>query len=470
MVAWGSINGNYEPSYKYTMTDVLRKTWGWQGFSMTDWAASTKDFPTAANWGVDMRMPYQYDYTPANFATMPDSIVNMHARRVIRAQKLIGALETGYSRTAYTTYLLSSEHRRIARLIGAKSIVLARNTGNILPLPKTGARIALTGPYATTCRLGGGGSSGVGPAIQINPSQGIRELLASVGAGASTIVTDINQADYIVVFVGISGETEGADRGALGLTDGNSDVAAALVAKPTKTIVVYTGGSASTPGTWSTAPAIVIAFYPGQEQGYCIADVLFGNANPCGKLAVTFPNDATQPADFQYHTTTTNNETLIYSRADTAYGYFRVNKRGVSPLFNFGHGLSYTTFSYSNLSINPGSIVVGDRVLVQVDITNTGARAGEEVVQLYLTMPGDKGVPVRVQDLRGFKKVALQAGETKKLTFTLTFDDMAYFDVGAAEWDGDGRFKVLPGVFTVRVGTSSEITRQPTVSSSFTVQ
>jgi beta-glucosidase len=251
----------------------------------------------------------------------------------------------------------------------------------------------------------------------------------------------------------------------LSLGSGNSDVATALAANPTHTIVVFTGGSACIAGTWSTAPGVVIALYPGQEQGYAMADVLFGDHNPSGKLPITFPQDENQVPNFRLV-----NYNLAYPAADTAHGYFRANKMGYQPLFAFGHGLSYTTFEYSNLAIYPETITAGDRVTVQVDVTNSGSVAGEEVAQLYLSQPSGQGVPVRVQDLRGFRKVALAPQETKTVQYTLTFNDMAYFDDNGTTMLGDGSWQVLPGTYGVRVGTSSEILREPTVTGSFSVQ
>jgi beta-glucosidase len=465
MGAYNRVNGSFACSNKYLMTDVLRNDWGYRGLVMTDWFAKRDNFQQAALYGIDIIMPERSDYTIANFQTVGEETVDMHARRVIYTNKMIGALEPGYSRTAFQNYLLSDEHRTIARTVGTHGIILARNNGGILPLPQKGARIAVVGPYAGTCRTGGGGSSTVDPIVRISPNQGIQELLQGVGTGASTITNNVNDCDYAVVFVGVSGEGEGSDRPQLDLADGNDAAQAALNAKPDNTIVVFTGGSACTEGAWSNAPAIVIMFYPGQEQGHCIADVLFGNYNPGGKLPVTFPRTAAQTPNFELV-----NDNLYYPNADTAHGYFRVDKTGQAPLFHFGHGLSYTTFEYSGLSVYPENIAAGDRVYVGLDVKNTGALAGEEVVQLYVSKSADKGVPMRVQDLRGFKKVALEPGETKKVLFALGPNDMAYFDTEGEEFGGDGGWKVLSGAYKVRAGTSSQIDLEPTIESSFTVQ
>jgi len=467
MGAYNKVNGSYACSNKYIMTDVLRNEWGYRFLAMTDWGANFDNLTAGMQWGVDIDMPNPDVYTVGAVAGQPDSIVNMHARRIIYAHAMIGDLVSGYNRYAFQNTLMSQAHRDSARKIGNECIVLAKNNNNLLPIPKTGKKIYCTGPFYTQCRLGPGGSSSVNARDRVTPQQGITNLLSSVGAQATTIVTDINQADYVIVFGGVTGETEGSDRPSLQVsTESENAVTTALAAKPQSTIFVFTGGSAASAGNWSNAPAILIAFYPGQEQGSCIADVLFGNVNPSGKLPVTFPQNASQLPNFNLV-----GGNLIYPRSDTAHGYFRVNKMGVKPLFAFGHGLSYTTFKYSNLKIYPDNIVSGDRVFVSVDVTNTGSVAGKEVVQLYLSMPAtNSNLPVRVQDLRGFKKVYLNPGETKKVDFILGPEEMQVFNPGTQQYSGSGRWEILTGIYKVRVGTSSDIDMQPTLSGSFTIQ
>ena len=474
-------NQGYCCQNKYLMTDVLRNEWGYKFLVMTDWGANM-DFQQAIQYGVDIDMPNPDTYNAGAVAGQADSLVNMHARRIIYAHEMVGDLVGGYAATAFTATFKGTEHRKAARDVGTAAIVLAKNVGNILPLPKTGKTIAITGPFATTCRTGPGGSSSVNPAFRVDPKTGIGQLLAGTGGypanpGGSTIVTDLNAADYILVFVGVTGESEAGDRPNLAVQagDGETAVQAALAATngATKTIVVFTGGSAASAGVWSTAPAIVIAFYPGQEQGYCIADVLFGNVNPSGKLPVTFPMDGTQLPNFNL----VNNIELNYPSSDTAHGYFRANKRKETPLFNFGHGLSYTTFGYSNLQVFPAQIGPGDRVHVRVTVTNTGTVwAGKETPQLYLSMPSTLGLPVRVQDLRGFQKVPLDPtktlapGASANVDFTLTPEDMQIFNPNGADYSGNGTWVIQTGTYGVRVGTSSQVDLQPMLSGSFTVK
>jgi beta-glucosidase len=473
MGAYNKVNHSYACSNKYLMTDVLRNEWGYRSLVMTDWGASFDNITAGMQYGADIDMPSPDTYSPGAVAGQPDSIVNMHARRIIYAHEMIGDLKAGYNKTDYATTLMSQAHRDSVKALGAAGIVLAKNTGNILPLPKTGKTVACTGPFYTQCRLGPGGSSAVNARDRVNPQQGIIALLAAVGVGATTITTDLNAADYIIVFVGVNGEQEGGDRPNLAIQpgDGETAVQAALSAVngETKTIVVFTGGSAASNGIWSTAPAILIAFYPGQEQGTSIANILFGNTVPSGKLPVTFPQDATQLPNFNLA-----GADLNYPAADTAHGYFRVNKMNVEPLFNFGHGLSYTTFSYSNLQIFPAQISAGDRVRVRATVTNTGTVwTAKEVVQLYLSMPTtNAALPVRVQDLRGFKKVSLAPGASTTVEFVLTPEEMQIFNPNGTDYSGTGTWQVLAGTYGVRVATSSQRDLPATLSlsGSFTVQ
>jgi beta-glucosidase len=167
---------------------------------------------------------------------------------------------------------------------------------------------------------------------------------------------------------------------------------------------------------------------------------------------------------------TLSNNILNYPASDVAHGYFRVNKNNQTPLFAFGHGLSYTTFAYSNLQVYPATIAAGDRVHVSLTVSNTGAVAGKEVVELYLSMPTGGALPVRVQDLRGFTKVSLAPGANTQVNFTLTQEEMQVFNPNGADYNGSGTWQVLTGTYGVRVGTSSQRDLQPTVSGSFVVQ
>src|SRR5258705_6543454 len=273
---------------------------------------------------------------------------------------------------AYTADLNSAADRALDLQAAHETIVLAKNNGNLLPLNKTTTqKIAIIGPYATNCRNDGGGSGSLIGPYCIDITQGIT---SKVAGSNTTIVSDWTTADTVFVVVGINDLGEGFDRTNVDLpvvnnVDQNALVAQVLAAKPNRTVVVYTGGSAAIAGSWSNAPAVIIALYPGQEQGNALADIIFGDYNPGGRLSISFPNTADQLPPWG---PTFN----IYESAGEGRGYTYYDKHNLTPLFAFGHGLSYTSFAYSNLRITG--------MTVQVDVQNSGTRAGDEVVQLYV--------------------------------------------------------------------------------------
>lgn len=477
MSAFNAVNGVFCMGNKYLITDLLRTEWGFKGLSMSDYLAQVTNIDDAVKYGVDEELPSRSHYTLSTFQNFDILYTKMHARNIVYALAKMGVMNTGYQRVAYTSLLKSAEHQALVRKIGSRALVLAKNDSSALPIPKIGAKIFLTGPEIDACRTGGGDtydweSSLVNASRKVTPKQGITELVnALTETGKSTIVTNIALANYIIVAIGVHGEGEGLDRVDQTVRDETAVTSALTTAAATKAkvIVLYTGGSAALPGDWAKAPAILICFGPGQEQGYSIADVLFGTVNPSGKLNCTFVNNSAQLPNF----TLTADIKMMYPSPDSAHGYFRVDKMGVAPLFAFGHGLSYTTFGYSGLTIFPATITKGDKVSVSVTVTNTGSVAGEEVAQLYLSLPGDKGVKVRVQDLRGFQRVALKPGEAKKVTFELTAKEMSYYKVGATPFVTPGSWDVLSGSYGVRVGTSSKIIPapdQPSVAGVFAVR
>jgi beta-glucosidase len=491
MTAYNKVNGQYCTDSKYLVEDILRNTWGFLGYTMSDWNALVNSEAAAAQYGADQRLPDR-KYSEASFSNA--TYARNKAKHVIYANGKVGLLDPAYTPVAYQNTFMSQDKRNLIRKIGAKALVLAKNDGKVLPLPKVGKKIYITGPLIDiarpesqylnkyehqVARLGGGDSKNWESSLvftpdnrRISPEQGIKEYLKglSVDGVRDTLVSNIGLADYIVVACGPHGEGESMDRDDMLVYKDEEFVKGVLnnsSKKPSaKTIVLYTGGSASLPGSWSTADAILICFGPGEEQGYSIADVLFGDVCPGGKLNVTFPKTASQVMNF-----TSSANKLQYNKSYEAHGYFKVDYMNQEPLFAFGHGLSYTTFEYSNLQVYPATIKKGDRVYVSVNVANTGTVKGDEVVQLYLSLPSGT-IPVRKQDLRGFNRITLDPGTSQKVTFTLDPEDMSYFKVGAAEFDGTGTWDILTGEYKVRVGTSSKINPapdQPSVAGSFTV-
>jgi beta-glucosidase len=254
-------------------------------------------------------------------------------------------------------------------------------------------------------------------------------------------------------------EGEGRDRTTMDLPSGQADLIRAVAAANANTIVVLNNGGPVAMSDWiDLVPAVIEAWFPGQEGGTAIARILFGDVNPSGRLPVTFgvrredyPDTANFPGRGDYGT---RQSTVRYTEG-VFVGYRHFDKRGIAPLFPFGHGLSYTTFNYGNLQLSQSGTPVGSSILVSVDVTNTGKRAGEEVVQLYVRDPETKtDRPPR--ELRGFDRVALQPGETKAALFTITPRDFAFFDVPGAQW------KAPAGRYDIEIGASSRDIRLKT--------
>ena len=500
MTAYSKVNGEWTGSCKYTVTDMLRNTWGYKSYVVSDWGGTyTPD--SAVKYGIDMganfTAPLDNRYIQVLSSTSA-AFVDMHVSRILYAHEMLGDMKPGYNRYIWNNDSMESPGRKaIVRYVGTRSIILAKNDPSpdkpLLPLPKTGKTIAILsgrnvnfangGEIAYNIQPGIHGSSNVYPTKYVPYAQGLNAYLSQIGNGASTILQlpttqQLNNADYILVFVGPSGEGEQTDRGSatLGGYEGETAVSQALGATNgrNKTIVVYCGGASSLPGNWSKANAILIAHFPGDQQGLSLADVLFGDYNPAAKLTTTFYGDNSQIPPYEEP----SNNQLTYPPSDRTHGYFRVDKLGgTPPLFHFGHGLSYTTFGYSDLKIFPTTITGGDRVRVRVTVTNMGTNpaatpdSAKEVVELYLSMPStNKNLPVRVQDLRGFQAVTLAKGESKTVSLELGPEEMQVFNPHGADYSGNGAWEVLSGTYGVRVGTSSDRSEQPTVSSSFTVK
>jgi beta-glucosidase len=494
MTSYNRINGEWAGSSKYNITDVLRNTWGFKSYVVSDWGAAydpTKAIKYGQDLGANWQGPFDNGYTgPMNAAN--DDDVKAHATRILWAHQLLGDMVQGYDPDPtgkYANMIEGPEHKAAGRFVGTRSIVLARNdpapTKPILPLPKTKMKIAVVsgtngtfGEFASKIQRGIIGSSNVYPSEGnfVTYLDGLTRYLTDLNVGSEIITNpttaQLSAADYILAFVGSTGESENKDRSssALGSSEGESAVGPALASANglNKTIIVYSGGNSSTPGKWSRAKAILVVHFPGDQQGLSLADVLFGDYNPSAKLTTTFYNN---PASLPPYI---SNNTVTYPSSDSAHGYFRLDKLKDTALFAFGHGLSYTTFDYSGLQIFPKKIKAGDRVHVQVTVTNKGTNpagtpdVSKEVVELYLSMPSSASLPTRVQDLRGFQAVQLAKYESKTISFELTPEEMQVYQP-TGNYDALGQWIVQTGTYKVRLGTSANPKEKPSVDATFDV-
>jgi beta-glucosidase len=358
--------------------------------------------------------------------------------------------------TQYTSDLKSAAHKQLALDVAHESIVVVKNdkfgaeTAPMLPLSKTTIKsVAFVGPYAYAPRLNGGGS-GVNCPYYITSF--VDAMTTNLGASKVLDSTQWKNADVVIACVGVSGEGEGADRttAVLEPPSGQLSLVSAVLAANKKCIVVLTGGSAAVKDSWANAPAIIVAWYPGEEQGNALADIIFGDVNPSGRLSASWPASESQLPSWDASPTA-----IAYESPDTGRGQRYYDRCNLTPLFCFGHGLSYTTFQYSNLKLPPGQVYAGETVVVSVDIKNTGTVAGEEVAQLYVHENAPQ-LPRPVKELRGFARASLAPGETKTVSFTLREREFAYFDTRAkTTYTPYGRFIAQPDVYTIMVGPSA---------------
>ena len=494
MSAYNKVNGLYCAESPYLLHDVLKKQWGFKGFVISDWG-STYTTAGPVNAGMDLEMPggepmklwfakpaTQADGNGAGWLTPEKVMPEITAGRISAA-----AVDDNVSRmlrVMFSAGLFDKPHagggaidtpaqRTVARTAATESIVLLKNAGDTLPLKSPKIRtLAVIGPNAAVARTGGGGSSLVRPSYSVTPLDGIREragnqVLVSYAQGVSipgedagkdspAAVAQLRQeaaaaaaktdAAVVIVGNGPSIESEGFDRKTMGLPAGQDELIQAVVKANKNTIVVINAGSPVSMDAWiDEVPAALVMWYGGQEGGHAIASVLFGDFTPSGKLPVTFPRKLEDTPAYGHYP----GENLHTEYAEGIYvGYRHFDRGNIEPLFPFGHGLSYTKFDYSDLKITPDKIPSGRTVRVSLTVRNSGPRAGAEVVQLYLH-DLQTSLDRPPQELKGFRRVVLTAGQSEAVTFTLDQKSMSFYNPAKHAWVAE------PGSFEVRVGASS---------------
>ena len=477
------------------LTEILRDQLGFDGIVVSDYFAVRQLFDfhqvardqgaaaaMALEAGIDVELPNVECYgqpllQAVRSGAVSESLVDQAVVRVLRIKFLLGLFENPYVDVERVAGIFdTSEQRALAREIARQSIVLLKNEGDLLPLRKDVSSIAVIGPNGDSIRnlLGdyvypahvelmmganpdlyvpmisvlAGIQGVVSPQTQVTYAQGCGVTDES-RAGFAEAVEIASQAAVAVVVVGdksgltpdcTSGETR--DRADLGLPGVQEKLVRAIHATGTPVVVILVNGRPlSIPWIAEHVPAIVEAWLPGEEGGAAVAEVLFGDANPGGKLPITFPRSVGQVPIFYGHRPSGG-------RSNWYGDYVELS---VSPLFPFGHGLSYTHFEFENLRIQPQQVPAEGEVEISVDVRNAGERSGAEVVQLYTHTPSSH-VTRPVKELKGFKRVRLAAGEKRTVTFTLALGQLGFYDRSM-------RFVVEPGTVEVMVGSSSDDVR-----------
>ncbi|MCD6385243.1 glycoside hydrolase family 3 C-terminal domain-containing protein, partial [Candidatus Sumerlaeota bacterium] len=450
MSAYNSYDGVPCSCHRWLLTDVLRKEWKFRGFVVSDYGsvlgimekhnvAKTKAEAgiKALEAGLDMELPSPDCFgreflKAAKSGRVSKKAIDRAVSSILRVKFLLGLFDEPYVDPTYAAEISDCpEHRAIALKMARESIVLLKNDGNLLPLSPKLKSIAVIGPNADEIRLGGYSWAHYTKDKIVTPLQGIRNKVSErtrVRFAEGCKVCDTSRdgfqeaikiarvSEVAVLCMGNSDETEGEgkDRANLDLPGVQEELIKAVADTGVPVVVVLINGSAITMLNWiDKVSAILEAWYPGEEGGTAIADVLFGDYTPGGKLPITFPRSVGQLP-------------LYYNHLPTGRGYDYVDMSG-TPLFPFGYGLSYTTFEYSNLRISPKKISTRGSVTISVDVTNTGSYKGDEVVQLYIhDVVASVARPVK--ELKGFKRITLEPAETKKVTFTLRAQQLGFYN------------------------------------------
>ncbi|HXG92041.1 MAG TPA: glycoside hydrolase family 3 N-terminal domain-containing protein [Blastocatellia bacterium] len=493
MPSYNEIDGMPSHANRWLLEKVLREEWGFNGLIVSDYfginelitrhkvAASEADAAKRAiEAGVDLELPYiqcnntlleQIKDGRVAMATLDRAVT-----RILRAKFLLGLFDHPYVDTDEAERVNeSAEHRALALKAAREAIILLKNENNLLPLDRTKIRsIAVIGPNAGHVELGeysgiptrkvsivDGIKNKVGDQIRVNYAEGCKITLGDPKTGVPTWTNDevrlsnpaddakgiaeavkvAKASDVAVVVVGDNVETtrEGwaenhlGDRDSLDLLGAQNDLVKAIVETGKPTIVVLIGGRPlSINYIAEKVPAVFQGWYLGQETGTAIADVLFGDVNPSGKLPVTMARNVGQLPVY------------YYQKPSARRGYLFSNKE---PLYVFGHGLSYTTYTYSNLRITPDKTGPAGQATVTVNVTNAGRRAGDEIVELYIR-DDVSSVTRPVKELKDFRRIHLEPGETRAVEFVITPDKLSFLNE-------EMRRVVEPGTFTIMVGPSS---------------
>jgi beta-glucosidase len=455
MSAFNSANGQFCGENERLLRRILKEEWGFDGFVLSDFVFGTKA-DSAVN-GLDLEMPttnvFRTLLDQVEAGDVPETVVDDAVRRMVR-KKLEYKLDE--PSPVDESVIGSEEHLAVAQDAATEGAVLLKNEADALPLDAASlTRIAVVGELADMANIGDTGSSTVRPAFVVTPLQGIQDFVGSAITvdhidrdvlGAEDLAV-IEAADAVIVVTGLTSEDEGesiisaGDRLDLGLSTERVKLIRDAAAANNRSIVVLEGGSAITMGEWlPDTSALLMVWYPGQMGGHAIADLLFGEANPSGKLPITFPKSLDQLPPFDNESTE-----VTY---DYFHGYRYLDRNDSTPEFPFGFGLSYTTFSIDDVRSSHADAQSGDLVRFSVDVTNTGSVTGAEVVQLYVAYPGS-AVERSELDLSGFAKVVLEPGATQTVLIPVSVNDLAYYDVADAAW-------ALEGLgYAVHVGTSS---------------
>jgi beta-glucosidase len=486
MCSYNRVNGEYASESYRLLTEILRDEWGFEGVVVSDWGA-VNDRVKGLAAGLELEMPGIAE--PSNDAFIVEAVRSgelPEATLDLAVERLLKLLERVRGENADKINVESKpfdkdKHNALACRIATESMVLLKNSNKLLPLEKK-ANIAFIGEFAEKPRYQGAGSSQVNPSY-ITSALDAAEKYAKITyckgyttnncdepddalqAGAVTVA---KTADVCVLFVGLppAFESEGYDRTHMRLPDGqNSLVEAVAEVNPNVVVVLHNGSPVEMP--WLDKVSCVLeAYLGGQSAGGAVADILFGAANPCGKLAESMPKKLSDNPSYLYYF---GERDVAEYREGIFVGYRYYDAKEMDVLFPFGHGLSYTSFEYSNLKLSASEMDDTGTLTVTADIKNTGTVGGKEIVQLYVGVKQKDDRLIRAdKELRDFTKVTLKAGEKKKVTFKLDKSAFAYYNTEINDWHVQTDvYKVMLGRSSRDIAVAAEVTVNSTVKIPF---
>lgn len=469
MCSYNRINGVYASENPWLLTDVLRKEWGFKGYVMSDWGA-VSDRVAGVAAGLDLEMPSSGGINDRKIVAavqsgeLDEKIVDQACERILEINYRY--LDNARPETPWDQ---EADHQLSAR-IAEECMVLLKNDG-VLPLNKAD-EVVFIGEFAAKPRFQGGGSSHINAfrtTSAVEAAQGLPVTYVQGYSAARDMATDEMIAEAVqaakaakvaVVFAGLPDayESEGYDRAHMAMPACQNRLIEAVAGANPNTVVVLHNGSPVEMPWLGKVKAVLEAYLGGQAVGIAAVRLLYGDANPCGHLAETFPVKLSDNPSYLYYGG--EGDEADY-REGVFVGYRYYDKKEMPVLFPFGFGLSYTTFACSNLRLSGAKITDQEPLTATVTVTNTGSRAGKTVVQLYV---GDRESTVLrpIRELKGFEKVELQPGESRDVTFTLDKRAFAYWNAAIHDWH------VETGAFTIEVGQSSrdiEVSGEVTVES-----
>lgn len=465
MASYNMLNGVHSSESEWLLQSTLRDRWGYKGIVVSDWGAAAVGRVAGVKAGLHLEMPggssenTKLIVQAVLAGKLKEQLLNTRLKQLVTA-----ILKVDSTRRPETKFSID-DHHELARQAASEAVVLLKNESHLLPIKSGRAKkIAIIGQLAKIPRFEGGGSSQITPTkvdnlydqlkaifevkVELTYAKGYHE---KDGSTTPKLVNDAvlaaRDVDIVIVTVGLpaSFEIEGIDRPQLGLPDGHNELIEAVAKVNPKTVVVLTNGSAVTMPWLSKVPAVVEGWLSGQAGAAAIADILAGRVNPSGKLSETFPcriEDTPAYPDFPNRTGNARYGEGIF------IGYRWYDKRAIEPLFEFGYGLSYTTFKFSNLKLSHETIFDDDSLTIEVDVKNTGEVAGKEVVQLYVGIQDHNEVHPPAE-LKKFQKIYLRPSEEQTVTLSLKPSDLAYFSDFTRDW------RVPTGEITIYVGSSS---------------